>query len=81
MGSQDTHRRPDLFGAVSARITEQHVAADTAAAPEREAREKQFATDAQLHGTAGWLALSPSRREMVSAWVARQAQEGGNDAA
>ncbi|WP_406488996.1 hypothetical protein [Streptomyces phaeochromogenes] len=81
MGSQDTHRRADLLGAVRADQEAKQAAADEANRPEREAHERQLEADAKLHGTAGWSALSPSRRQMVSAWVARQAQEAGNDAA
>jgi hypothetical protein len=72
--------RPTLQGAIRNQLAERQTAADEAARPERAAREQRLAADARLHGTAGWSGLSPARREMVSAWVARQAQEGGNDA-
>lgn len=81
MGSQDTHRRPSLRDAIEADRQTKQAAADEADRPEREARERQLEADARLHGTAGWAALSSARRAMASAHVARQAQEGGNDAA
>lgn len=81
MGSQDQHRRPDLFGAIEAQRKAGQEAAAEAVRPEREARERRLEADARLHGTAGWTALSPARREIVAAYVARQAQEGGHDAA
>lgn len=81
MGSQDQHRRPGLGASIATHYAERQQAADEAARPEREAREQQLEADARLHGTAGWAALSPARRQMVAAHVARQAQEGGNDAA
>lgn len=81
MGSQDTHRTANLLDAIRGDQAAKQQAADEAAAPEREARERQMEADAALHGTAGWSALSDARRQMVSAWVARQAQEGGHDAA
>ncbi|QQM42816.1 hypothetical protein [Streptomyces liliifuscus] len=81
MGSQDTHRPTSLLVAIEADRVAKQAAADEAARPEREAREQQLEADAALHGTAGWQALSPHRRQMVAAHVARQAQEAGNDAA
>ncbi|MGW0774552.1 hypothetical protein ACWD01_13075 [Streptomyces sp. NPDC002835] len=82
MGSQDQHRRPDLFGAVSAdQAAKQQLAADKAA-PERQAREQQLAADAALHGTPAWDALSPARQQLVAAQALRTARTaGGNDAA
>lgn len=81
VGSQDQHRKPDLFAAIGARLTEQQQEHDEATRPEREAREARLEGDAKLHGTAGWTALSDARRRMAAAHVARQAQGGGNDAA
>ncbi|MGW3650225.1 hypothetical protein [Streptomyces sp. NPDC000878] len=80
MGSQDQHRSTDLFGAVAADFAAKQQARNAATAPEREARDKQLKADAALHGTAGWEALSPYRREMVSAWAAQQARGGADDA-
>ncbi|MFE1344715.1 hypothetical protein [Streptomyces sp. NPDC058757] len=81
MGSQDQHRRPDLRGAVDAALKVQQAAAEEAAAPEREARDKQAAADAALYGTAGWDALTDTRRRLAAAHVARQGEERGPDAA
>ncbi|MFG3189257.1 hypothetical protein [Streptomyces omiyaensis] len=81
MGSQDQHRRPDLRGAVAALLKSQQAAAEEAAAPEREARDKQAAADAALYGTAGWDALTDARRRHAAAHTARQSEAGGPDAA
>ncbi|MEU1117812.1 MULTISPECIES: hypothetical protein [unclassified Streptomyces] len=85
MGSQDTHRRPDLFGALEAQRQERQKAADEAVRPERERIEKQAAADAKLMGTAAWDALGDFRKARATQYATRPAQGqtagGGNDAA
>ncbi|MFK0225895.1 hypothetical protein ACIQUL_09015 [Streptomyces sp. NPDC090303] len=81
MGSQDQHKRPDLFGAVAADIEAKRTVAAEAAAPERQARDEQAAADAALYGTAGWDALGDRRRRLAAAHTVRQTEAGGPDAA
>ncbi|GBQ01035.1 hypothetical protein SSP531S_24650 [Streptomyces spongiicola] len=81
MGSQDQTNRADLYRGIETHYAARQQARDEAAAPEREARERRMEADAKLHGTAGWSALSDARRRMAAAHIARQAQDGGHDAA
>lgn len=81
MGSQDTHRRPDLQSAIGAVMAERQRTADDANAPEREAAEQQAKRDAALYGTAGWSTLTDPRRQRAAQHTARQAQGGADDAA
>ncbi|OQD52733.1 hypothetical protein BM536_031990 [Streptomyces phaeoluteigriseus] len=71
MGSQDTHRRPDLYGAVGNALTEQRQKADEAARPERERIEQQAAADAKLMGTPAWVALGGLRKARATQYATR----------
>ncbi|MCB5166042.1 hypothetical protein LG634_14500 [Streptomyces bambusae] len=70
MGSQDQHRRPDMFGAIGAVLAEKQAAAEAARAPERQAFEAALDRDAALYGTAGWESLTPARKALVGRHVA-----------
>lgn len=71
--------RPGLRQSVSNQLTERQEAAAERGRPEREARDAGLARDAALYGTAGWDALSPARRQMVSLFVQQNAAQAGGD--
>lgn len=79
MGDEKT-RPPSLWNAIKDKNDADDTAADEARRPERAAFEQGLAADAKLYGTAGWDALSTCRKEMASAWAARQAHAGGDAA-
>lgn len=70
MGSQDQHRRPDLYGAIGGVLAERQATADAKSAPEREEFTAALDRDAGLYGTAAWDALSPMRKARVARHVA-----------
>ncbi|MFD6972187.1 hypothetical protein [Streptomyces sp. NPDC059949] len=70
MGSQDQHRRPDLYGAIGGVLAEQQATADAQAAPEREQYAAGLDRDAALYGTPAWDVLPPMRKARVARHVA-----------
>lgn len=71
----DETTRPGLWNAIKDKNDANNAAADEARRPEREAFEHALAADAKLYGTAGWDALSASRRSLVSTWAAQQGRK------